>query len=65
MRRAYGLFKEKNIDVDIYSVQKQKSFFQEIFQIKNLVPSISGLNSTQNSYYELLGFIGYLLLGDI
>ena len=65
MRRAYGLFKGKNIDVDIYSVQKQKSFFQEIFQIKNLVPSISGLNSTQNSYYELLGFIGYLLLGDI
>ena len=65
MRRAYGLFKGKNIDVDIYSVQKQKSFFKEIFQIKNLVPSISGLNSTQSSYYELLGFIGYLLLGDI
>ena len=34
MRRAYGLFKGKNIDVDIYSVQKQKSFFQGNFSNK-------------------------------
>ena len=65
MRRAYGLFNEKNIDLDVFSVQKQSSFIKEIFQIKNLVPSVSGLKSTKGSFYELLGFIGYLFLGDI
>ena len=34
MRRAYGLFNEKNIDLDVFSVQKQSSFIKEIFQIK-------------------------------
>ena len=65
MRRAYGLFNGKNIDIDIYSVQKQSSFMKEIFKIKNLVPSTVGLNSTKNSFYELFGFFGYLFLGKI
>ena len=65
MRRASSLFKKQGLDVDTYSVQKRIPLKTDILNMKNYIPSIRGLNSTKNGYYEFFGFLGYFIMGKL
>ena len=65
MRRAAALFKKQGVKIDTYSVQKRIPLLRDIFNIKNYIPSIRGLNFTKNGYYEFFGFLGYFFMGKI
>ena len=65
MRRASSLFKKQGLEVDTYSVQKRIPLKTDIINMKNYIPSIRGLNSTKNGYYEFFGFLGYFILGKL
>ena len=65
MRRSLGLFKNKSISVDHYSVSKVDNILEVISSPKSYIPNINGLSNTQNFLYEFIGYIGYLLIGEI
>ena len=65
MRRSLGLFKNKSIKLDHYSVSKVDSIFEVILSPKSYVPNINGLIGTQKFLYEFIGYIGYSLIGEI
>ena len=65
MRRSLGLFKNKSIKLDHYSVSKVDSIFEVILSPKSYVPNINGLKGTQKFLYEFIGYIGYSLIGEI
>ena len=65
MRRAVALFENQKFQLEFYSVQKRIPLFRDLLILKNYIPSIRGLRNTKNSYYELLGFLGYCFIGEI
>ena len=65
MRRAVALFENQQFQLEFYSVQKRIPLFKSLLILKNYIPSIRGLRNTKNSYYELLGFLGYYFIGEI
>jgi uncharacterized SAM-binding protein YcdF (DUF218 family) len=65
MRRSLGLFKNKSISVDHYSVSKVDNILEVISSPKSYIPNINGLSNTQNFLYEFIGYIGYLIIGEI
>ena len=65
MRRAVALFENQGFQLEFFSVQKRIPLFRDLLILKNYIPSIRGLRNTKNSYYELLGFLGYYFIGEI
>mgnify|MGYP001321938099 CR=1 FL=1 len=65
MRRSLGLYKNKSITIDHYSVSKVDDFFEVISNPKSYIPNNNGLMGIQNFLYEFIGYIGYLLIGEI
>ena len=65
MRRSLGLFENRSIILDYYSVSKVDSISEVILSLKSYIPNIKGLKNTQIFLYELIGYIGYLLIGEI
>jgi len=62
MRRAEALFRKQGLSPDLYSVVKTSLV---LAKLKNYVPSHTGLKSTMGCLYELVGYLGYSIRGDI
>ena len=65
MRRAAALFRNQGLSPDLYSVLRTPSFLVALTKLKNYVPSPNGLKSTMGCLYELVGYLGYFIMGDI
>ena len=65
MRRSLGLFKNKSISLDHYSVSKVDNISEIVSNPKYYIPNIKGLLNIQKFLYEFIGYIGYLLIGEI
>ena len=65
MRRAYKLFNAKGIELDRYSVEVMDNSIKKIVNIKNFIPNQDGIKMTKNILYELFGYIGYWLKGNL
>ena len=65
MRRAAALFRNQGLSPDIYSVLRTPSFVVALQKLNNYVPSPYGLKSTMGCIYELVGYLGYFIMGDI
>ena len=65
MRRAAALFKKQELFPDLYSVLRTPSVLVTLTKLKNYVPSPKGLKSTMGCLYELVGYLGYFIKGDI
>ena len=65
MRRAAALFRNQGLSPDLYSVLRTPSVLVTLTKLKNYVPSPKGLNSTMGCLYELVGYLGYFIMGDI
>ena len=65
MRRAYKLFNAQGIELDRYSVEVMENLLKKIVDIKNFIPNQDGIKMTKNILYELFGYIGYWLKGNL
>ena len=65
MRRAAALFRNQGLSPDLYSVLRTPSILVTLTKLKNYVPSPRGLKSTMGCLYELVGYLGYFIMGDI
>tara|TARA_Y100001970_G_scaffold265943_1_gene354064 strand:- start:65 stop:688 length:624 start_codon:yes stop_codon:yes gene_type:complete len=65
MRRAYKLFNAQGIILDRYSVELRDNFLTKTLNIKNFIPNQGGIKMTKNVLYELFGYIGYWLKGNL
>ena len=65
MRRAYKLFNAQGIELDRYSVEVKENLLKKIVDIKNFIPNQDGIKMTKNILYELFGYIGYWLKGNL
>ena len=65
MRRAYKLFNAQGIELDRYSVEVKENLLKKIVDIKNFIPNQDGIKMTNNVLYELFGYIGYWLKGNL
>ena len=65
MRRAAALFRNQGLSPDLYSVLRTPSFLVALTKLKNYVPSPYGLKSTMGCLYELVGYLGYFIMGDL
>jgi uncharacterized SAM-binding protein YcdF (DUF218 family) len=61
MRRAAALFAKQGLHPHRLSVQRQSADLRA----NDFVPSGRGLNLTKGLLYELVGYLGYLALGDL
>ena len=61
MRRALGLFNKAGVFPDSYSVEKQN----KRIRWKDFIPTVSGAAKVQGFFYELFGYVGYYLKGNI
>lgn len=62
MRRALAIFNKQGLTPDIYSVNRRDG--QKIGW-DYFIPSPGGFGATLNSLYELVGYIGYYVTGDL
>ncbi|MED5426813.1 MAG: ElyC/SanA/YdcF family protein, partial [Candidatus Neomarinimicrobiota bacterium] len=65
MRRAAALFRNQGLSPDIYSVLRTPSCVVALQKLNNYVPSPYGLKTTKGCIYELVGYLGYFIMGDI
>ena len=65
MRRAKALFRKQEITFDTFSVMRVIPIKHQLKNFKNFIPSHDGIKLTKSSLYELVGYIGYFLLGDL
>lgn len=65
MRRAAAIFKNKGLVPDLYSVMRTPLLSTELRNLKNFVPSPLGFKSSMGCLYELVGYLGYFIKGDI
>ena len=65
MRRAKALFRKQEITFDTFSVMRVIPIKHQLKNFKNFIPSHDGTKLTKSSLYELVGYIGYFLLGDL
>ena len=61
MRRALALFNRVGVFPDSYSVEKHNNKMKW----ENFIPTVSGAAKVQGFFYELFGYVGYYLKGDI
>jgi uncharacterized SAM-binding protein YcdF (DUF218 family) len=61
MIRAYALFKKQGLTVDTFSVQKH---YLKI-GIRSFIPSFDGVQNLTRCLYELFGYVGYYIKGDL
>jgi len=61
MRRSHAMFKKQGLDVDIFSVNKKGLSINKY----SFLPSYRGLGDTYDCLYELVGYIGYYLNGEL
>lgn len=61
MRRAFALFRHQDLSPDTYSVPSPTI---EV-SWESFIPSSGGVKMTAESLYELVGYLGYFLKGDI
>jgi uncharacterized SAM-binding protein YcdF (DUF218 family) len=61
MRRSCAMFKKQGLDVDIFSVNRKTL----VITLESFIPSIKSLEEVYECLYELFGYIGYYLKGDI
>ena len=65
MRRALALFNRIGIFPDSYSVQKNSYRVNSDVDLNDFIPTVGGATKVQGFFYELLGYVGYYLKGDI
>jgi uncharacterized SAM-binding protein YcdF (DUF218 family) len=65
MRRAAALFRKQGLSPDLYSVVRTPSVLVKLKKLKNYVPSPTGLKSSMGCLYEMVGYLGYFIKGDI
>ena len=61
MRRALGLFNKVGVFPDSYSVEKGHYSIDWI----DFIPTVHGAKRIQGFFYELFGYVGYYLKGNI
>jgi uncharacterized SAM-binding protein YcdF (DUF218 family) len=61
MRRALGMFWKNGLDPDVFSADKES----EQIDIMSFVPTIAGVAKTHRFIYEVVGYVGYRLMGKI
>ncbi|MBF0473771.1 MAG: YdcF family protein [Nitrospirae bacterium] len=61
MRRSYAMFRKQGLDVDIFSVNRKGL----LINWTSFVPSIKSPEEIYVCLYELFGYLGYYLKGDI
>lgn len=61
MRRALAIFAKQGLFPDIYSVNKSNNNFS----LQLFIPSSRGIRKLNGCLYELVGYVGYYLRGDI
>jgi len=61
MRRALALFNRAGVFPDSYSVEKQNNRMRW----NDFIPTVSGAAKVQGVFYELFGYVGYYLKGNI
>lgn len=61
MRRALGIFNRIDIFPDSYSVEK----YNYKMRWRDFIPTVSGARKIESFLYELFGYVGYYLKGDI
>jgi len=61
MRRALDSFLKQGIEVDTFSVDR----YNRSVNWEEFIPSIAGVSLNQRILYEMYGWIGYYLQGDI
>ena len=61
MRRALALFNRAGVFPDSYSVEKQNNRMRW----NDFIPTVSGAAKVQGFFYELFGYVGYYLKGNI
>ena len=61
MRRAVDSFLRQGINVDTFSVDR----YNQSLNWEELIPSVAGISANQRILYEMYGWIGYYLQGDI
>ena len=62
IRRAAALFKKQGIEVDTFSVNRQRA--AEVHW-RAFVPSTNGLHGIMDFLYEFVGYAGYMVKGEI
>jgi len=60
MRRALAMFKKQGSNPDVFSANKEGPITWESF-----VPGVDGIVKTQDYLYEVIGYIGYSLKGNV
>ena len=65
MRRALDLFKKQGLAPDGYSVNRKRWDEGNKKNWKLFIPSPKGAENTRRCLYELVGFIGYTITGNL
>ena len=65
MRRAKAIFRKQEITFDSFSVTRMIPIVHQFKNFKNFIPSYEGIRLTKSFLYELFGYIGYFLIGDL
>ncbi len=60
MRRALAMFKKQGLNPDIFSAPKEAPITGESF-----FPDVDGIIKTEEYLYEIIGYIGYYLKGNV
>jgi len=60
MRRALAMFRKQSLNPDVFSVKKEVAITWESF-----IPDVNGIIKTQEYLYEVIGYIGYYLKGNL
>lgn len=65
MRRALALYKKQGLTLDVFSVNRKLFDKWNKNSWKLFVPSPKGCENTKKCLYELAGYIGYYVTGDL
>lgn len=60
MRRALAMFRKQGLNPDVFSAPKEVAITGESF-----IPDITGIIKTESYLYEVIGYIGYYVKGDL
>jgi uncharacterized SAM-binding protein YcdF (DUF218 family) len=60
MRRALAMFRKQGLEPDVFSATKEAVIDWESF-----IPDVNGIIKTQGYLYEVIGYVGYYVKGDL
>jgi uncharacterized SAM-binding protein YcdF (DUF218 family) len=60
MRRALAMFRKQGLNPDVFSAKKESAITWESF-----ISDVDGIVKTQEYLYEVIGYIGYYLKGNL